>query len=308
MQPFKALLLTKSDKGQSLAWTELGESDLMDGDVTVKSAPGEGSTFTVTLKAKRAAEVPLQTSTDPLPLPAAGMRVLAVDDYDVNLEVLEGQFEILGVPLDVARDGIEALTLWRANRYALVLTDIHMPDMDGFELTRQIRVEEGARPGTVRTPIVALTANALKGEADRCIAAGMDDYLTKPLTLDRLREAVARWTVVPEGAAALAEATAPLDAAIDRSVVAQMFGDNQAAIARVLGRFKDAGARLVGEIGAAQADPNQLKELAHKLKGAARAAGAVRLGDLAAALEKSGAATDVAAVGAEWQRVAQELT
>jgi len=68
--------------------------------------------------------------------------VLAVDDYAVNLEVLVGQFEILGVPLDTAADGIEALTKWREKPYALVLTDIHMPDMDGFELTRQIRSEE----------------------------------------------------------------------------------------------------------------------------------------------------------------------
>ena len=187
-----------------------------------------------------------------------------------------------------------------------MLTDIHMPDMDGYELTRQIRAEEGAQRGRGRTPIVALTANALKGESDKCIAAGMDDYLTKPLTLDRLREAVTRWTTV---AAPPAAAPSPAEdtAAIDRSVVAQMFGDNPAAIARVLSRFREAGARLVGEIAAAPADATQLRELAHKLKGAARAAGAVRLGDLAAALEKSGAAEDIAALQAEWQRVAAAL-
>jgi HPt (histidine-containing phosphotransfer) domain-containing protein len=86
-----------------------------------------------------------------------------------------------------------------------------------------------------------------------------------------------------------------------------MFGDNPNAIAKVLGRFREAGARLLTEIDAAKADPVQLRELAHKLKGAARAAGAVRLGDLAAGLEQSGRADAVAGLLAEWQRVEKEL-
>ena len=120
-----------------------------------------------------------------------------------------------------ATSGIEGLALWRARGHALVITDIHMPDMDGFELTRQMRAEEGSL-GRSRTPIVALTANALEDEAERCLQADMDDYLTKPLTLERLREAVARWAI-DEGANA-----------IDRSVVEGMFGANPKAVARVL--------------------------------------------------------------------------
>jgi signal transduction histidine kinase/DNA-binding NarL/FixJ family response regulator/PAS domain-containing protein len=283
-------------------------AELMDGTVAVDSAPGKGSTFTVTLKVKRAAEVPVAASPpDAPPLHTAGRRVLAVDDYDVNLEVLIGQFEILGVPLDTAANGIEALNLWRETPYALVLTDIHMPDMDGFELTRQIRAEEVLRTDRRPTAIVALTANALKGESERCLTAGMDDYLTKPLTLDRLREAVARWTSTVPALGTPSPAT-PTTTALDRSVVAQMFGSNSAASARVLSRFRDAGARLLGEIDSARTDPKQLAELAHKLKGAARAAGAVHLGDLAAALELSGRPADIAPLQAEWQRVMTELS
>ena len=135
----------------------------------------------------------------------------------------------------------------------------------------------------------------------------MDDYLTKPLTLDRLREAVARWTT-PAAVPAAAASKTPAGTAVDRSVVAQMFGDNAASIARVLARFRDAGARLLGEIDAAKAEPKQLTDLAHKLKGAARAAGAVHLGDLAAALEQSGRSADIAPLQAEWQRVVAELS
>ncbi len=288
-------------------------AELMGGGVAVESTPGKGSTFTVTLDLALAEGLAAEVA--PAAMTSGGIgggRVLAIDDYPINLEVLTGQLEILGVPVDTAADGIEALTKWRTQPYALVLTDIHMPDMDGFELTRQIRAEEatsldGRRTPPRRTPIVALTANALKGEAERCLAAGMDGYLTKPLTLDRLREAVERWMGTPAEAASPA-ATGPSNDPIDRAVVAQMFGDNPAMIDRVLQRFRNAGSKLVAEIGEAGGDAGRLADLAHKLKGAARSAGAVRLGDLAAALEQSGKAIDAAAVSAEWQRVEAALS
>ena len=113
------------------------------------------------------------------------MQILVVDDYEVNLEVLSEQLAILGISADLARDGIEALTLWRAQGYALVMTDTHMPDLDGYSLARQIRAEEEASGGK-RSTIIALTANALKGEAERCLAVGMDAYLTKPLDVAQL--------------------------------------------------------------------------------------------------------------------------
>ena len=188
-----------------------------------------------------------------------------------------------------------------------MLTDIHMPDMDGFELTRQIRAEEALARSSHRIPIVALTANALKGEADRCLSAGMDGYLTKPLTLDRLRETVTRWMseeTEPQAAPTVASAASH---AIDRAVVAQMFGDNVSMIDRVLTRFAAAGEKLMADIVAAADDPRKLTDMAHKLKGAARAAGATRLGDLAANLEHSGDRADITRLVGEWQKVLQEL-
>jgi signal transduction histidine kinase/FixJ family two-component response regulator len=285
-------------------------AELMGGTAAVSSAPGSGSLFTVSLALARAQPSAGEAAPSMSMAQAGTLRgtVLAVDDYEVNLEVLAGQLEILGVPVDTATNGIEALMMWRRRPYALVLTDIHMPDMDGFELTRQIRAEETLANGRRRTPVVALTANALKGEAERCVATGMDGYLTKPLTLDRLGETVERWMSAPASAPAVgAEPAEAGDAPLVRSVLAALFGDDARLIDRVLASFGKAGRDLLAELAGAAEEPRRLSALAHKLKAAARAAGALRLGDLAAGLEESGAAVDVAAVQAEWWRVEAAL-
>ena len=101
--------------------------------------------------------------------------------------------DVAGATRRVHGNGQEALRMWREGSYALLLTDLHMPDMDGYTLTESIRQEEATRPGGRRMPILALTANALHGEAMRALASGMDDYMTKPLQLDMLRAALERW-------------------------------------------------------------------------------------------------------------------
>jgi PAS domain S-box-containing protein len=282
-------------------------AQLMGGDASVESRPGVGSTFTVTLDLaladRPAVEYAPQTQTR-----SGGVigTVLAVDDYPINLEVLKGQLELLDVPVVTADDGLDALAKWRERPYALVLTDIHMPDMDGFELTRQIRAEEALTGLGQRTPIVALTANALKGEADRCLAAGMDGYLTKPLTLQKLRETLERWMGDADRQTPTASGAPSAEDAIDRGVVAELFGDNQAMIDRMLAQFVVAGAKLLANIEEAR-ESRHRADLAHQLKGAARAAGAIRLGDLADALERSGLSADVAAVAADGRRVEATL-
>src|SRR4029078_5327977 len=146
-----------------------------------------GSTFTVTLALKAA---PMDSPLAALLRPDAAaakpeglrsgteqrLRVLVVDAHPVNREVLVRQLDLLGIAADSVNDGVEALEAWAAGQYTAGLADIHMPRMDGYELAKRIRAAEASGRKAGRTPVVAVTANAMKGEEERCIEAGMDGY------------------------------------------------------------------------------------------------------------------------------------
>src|SRR5215469_12023080 len=147
----------------------------MGGDVAVKGTPGAGSTFVVTLLLLAApVDSPLKAPLKPVASARVGAptgegpRVLVVEDHPVNREVLMLQLKLLGIAADSVENGVDALEAWTRGRYAAVLADIHMPLMDGHELARRLRAAEANR-GTARTPIVAVTANAMKGEEERCL-------------------------------------------------------------------------------------------------------------------------------------------
>jgi len=120
------------------------------------------------------------------------LRILVAEDNKVNQAVIVQQLRALGYPADVASDGREALERWGQGSYALVVTDLQMPEMDGYELSAAIRAEE-KKSARARVPIIALTANVLKDEALRCQAAGMDDYLSKPAGLPQIKAVFERW-------------------------------------------------------------------------------------------------------------------
>lgn len=120
-------------------------------------------------------------------------KVLLVEDNLVNQEVIKVQLTTLGYQVEIAADGREGLEMWREGEFDVVLTDCHMPMMDGFEMTGEIRAAE-SRDDLNRTPVVAITANALAGEADICLNAGMDDYLSKPVRLQDLDRMLLKWT------------------------------------------------------------------------------------------------------------------
>jgi CheY-like chemotaxis protein len=117
-------------------------------------------------------------------------KLLLVEDNPVNQRVAQAVLGKLGYQSELAVNGAEAVTAAAARSYDLILMDCQMPVMDGFEATRRIRE---AQAGARRVPILAMTANAMQGDRERCLQVGMDDYLPKPVTLDALRVALQRW-------------------------------------------------------------------------------------------------------------------
>ncbi|MCF7991737.1 MAG: response regulator [Thiohalocapsa sp.] len=131
-----------------------------------------------------------------IPIPQLSGRILLAEDNMVNQQVAVGMLQKLGLSVDIAEDGIAAIKQRLRERYDLILMDCQMPKMDGFEATRRIRADEAAAGGHV--PIVALTANAMPGDRERCLQAGMDDYIAKPIRLDIMLDTLANW--LPGGA------------------------------------------------------------------------------------------------------------
>jgi two-component system sensor histidine kinase/response regulator len=238
---------------------------------------------------------------------ASGRLILVVEDNEVNRDLIRRQLEFLGYACELATNGRDALEHMTQRRYGLVLTDCHMPELDGFELTRAIREQEQAQAASTPLPIVAITANAMAGEAERCKAAGMSDWLSKPVELNRLRATVERWLLAERGAAVRA---------VDPEVLAELVGGDPAHNAELYRRFVSHARELVKVIEQAshQGDARHASEQAHKLKSSSASVGAGVMSHLAAQIELAGGADDHAQLSelcsrlqAEMQRVADEI-
>jgi two-component system sensor histidine kinase/response regulator len=318
---FKPFVQAESATTRSYGGTGLGLSiskhlvNMMGGWIVVQSMEGEGSTFTVTLPFEVATE-PVRanpvsptasTQTGPRFAMAGSPLVLLAEDNEINQKVIGHQLALLGLSVEVATDGLDALARWRAGRplqrHALLLTDLHMPGMDGYTLAATIRTEED--DGT-RIPIVALSANALRGEVDRCRSAGMDDYLSKPVQTDQLDEMLKRWM---PGDDAVAPASfrrseyAELDvlevelnaSAYDDQALARLVGDDPAVLAEFRQRFVLSALNTMDEMRrcAHAGEFAALARLAHRLKSSCRVIGAVSLAECCDRIEHADPATSV---------------
>jgi PAS domain S-box-containing protein len=275
---------------------------LMGGSINVQSALHRGSTFTVQLLCTRVLAglvAPSGTAAPAKQLTGTwqrGLRVLVAEDHETNQKVILQQLSLLGLEVELAGDGAEALERWRKGNFSLVLTDLHMPVMDGYQLAAAIRAEER---GIQRIPIVALTANALKSEAEHCRQVGMDDYMSKPAPLARLHGMLEKWLpsrADPSAAVRAAATTAvhappssAAPAALDVQVLVEMVGDDPVVIRQLLRSFRADATRLAQELQQAwkSVDLDRAAAVAHKLKSSARSVGALKLGQLCADMESA---------------------
>jgi CheY-like chemotaxis protein/HPt (histidine-containing phosphotransfer) domain-containing protein len=226
---------------------------------------------------------------------AAGQLILVAEDNPTNQLVVARQLAQLGYAADVADKGRTALERFQAGRYGLVITDIHMPEMDGLELTAAIRDLERAE-GRTRIPILALTADVLVSEAERYLAAGIDDQIFKPVSLAQLREAMARWlpkAAPPPQAGVTPSSSVRGDAAsikvLNLEQMRENFGAIDGRIVTLLQRYIESTAPLLMEIDRALTarSAKDVRDAAHSARGASRTAGADELAAILTDLENA---------------------
>ncbi|MDY0012703.1 MAG: EAL domain-containing protein [Rhodocyclaceae bacterium] len=252
---------------------------------------------------------------------AGSFRVLLAEDNRTNQAVTRGMVSLLGGTTVVATNGVEAVEAYRKQRWDLILMDCQMPEMDGFEATSLIRLRE--EETGARTPIVAMTANVSGTDVENCLAAGMDDHLAKPVTVDALRAKLQRW-LPPYLAAHLGEGgelptlqEPPQPAApVDANVVARLRDALGGALGEAIVPFLEDAPLHIDAMRAALMDRNsgRLRQAAHVLKGAAGNLGAVGVArfarevqDLAERGDFAGAEGVVARLTAEYERAVPML-
>ncbi|HEU4866486.1 MAG TPA: PAS domain S-box protein [Actinomycetota bacterium] len=268
--------------------------ELMGGTLDLSSELGAGTSFwfEITLPP---AEPPSSDGALEQPVPPGGLngskerggRILLVDDVAINRVVAKGLLENLGFEVVTASSGVEAIASVEQNEYLAVLMDCLMPGMDGYETTRRIRALDGE---VQKVPIIALTAAAMSGDRERCLAAGMDDYISKPLDLPSLRAALDRQTGGHRTQADKAAGTPPLEGA--DSELAERLADFKSrfpaeTFRRICEEFLASTPQLLADIRASLEAGNHgtTASLAHKLKGSMGTFGALRMSELAQQLQ-----------------------
>ncbi|WP_426318328.1 CHASE domain-containing protein [Pseudoduganella sp. R-43] len=291
-------------------------AELMDGTVGVESEPGKGSTFWFTAKLQKGTHLLQATDSNALQpdmlAPIHGASILLVEDNIFSQQVGQELLEDAGATVVVANNGKEAIDLLLKEHFDCVLMDVQMPVMDGYEATRIIR----AHPKLSGTLIIAMTANAGREDQARCLAAGMDEFVTKPIAPTLLFSVLSKWmsqraaegrmaqvrstttpgqpqpapapAPVPEPAAEQEPGNGGESELFDLRALAQTFGNKPEKMRKYANMFIDSAQEGLREVQVAleAGDIVRLSELGHRIKSSARAVGAMSFADLCLALEK----------------------
>jgi PAS domain S-box-containing protein len=306
--------------------------EMMGGRLTVTSQPGRGSTFRFTARFVRAASAaPGTASQEELPGTIAhvppdrrgevqraprsgdqaaagaatpsspghavrGRRILLAEDNEFNQDVMQHLLERDGHKVTVVSDGRQALAQIERGGFDLLLLDCHMPEMDGFEVAAALRDRE--RGTSTRLPVIALTALSMPGDRERCLAAGMDEYLRKPIRADELYSAIDRLTEhnQPFPPKRTVQTLHPL---LDTNVILSSCGRDEALLEKMIESLDLHVPRQLGEIQSSldERDPARLARLAHRLRGLLGAF-SITGADTATELERASAANDMVRAGA----------
>jgi PAS domain S-box-containing protein len=306
-------------------------ASMMDTSISMDSEPGRGTTvsFSLNLPVADPKDLPgsalatdasatfeaRRKAPDVTSAQTEGTLVLVADDHPANRTLMTRQLNALGYAVESVHNGVDALEKWRSGRFAIVITDCHMPEMDGYELSRSIReLEKGSGK---RTAIIACTASALAGEEEMCFAAGMDDHLVKPVSMGNLAEKLDQWLPLPRAAAAdhgAAINSAPRQAKsapspIDRSKLAQICGGDAEMELEILADFRRAHHKDTAALRRALAehDVDLVTRASHRIKGASVMIGAEALVAVCEKLEVAGHARDWDAITAHRETLFCEI-
>ncbi len=272
----------------------------MGGSIHFTSEAGKGALFSFRLKFDRAYDIPPARALSPvLAGPRDRLKILTVEDNPINRRLLERQLEKLGIANVAVSDGRAALELIAKNEFGLVLLDCQMPELDGYQTAAQIRSFEAGRS---RIPIVAITANTTEDDRRKCLEAGMDDFVPKPISLEILSNIIQKWD-------------RPFDETA-LSAFIRITADDSSQAARLLDDFiADAATHLSTAHAALSRDDRAiLARECHCLKGAAAAVGARGLRELCQRLDEAAAKSETPILeslllqaDAEYQRLRTDL-
>ncbi len=295
-------------------------AELMGGRIWVESEPGQGSCFIFTAR--------LGLVSDDLVIegegadasavalePPKGLSVLLADDVEVNRELAKAVLERHNHQITEATNGQEALDAYAAGRFDIVLMDVQMPEVDGLQAATGIRKLEQER-GAGRTPIVAMTAYAGKDDRDRCLAAGMDDYLSKPVKPNQMLEMLHRYC----GSVAVVEAPAvdtPSSVPVEddgipvyaKADLLERLGGAETLIPRFIGLFfKGVGPNMAAlEEAIAAGDPDKVRTTSHAIKGSSANIGAMQMRETAAAIEMAAKSGDISGAPSGLEMLKRQL-